>query len=331
MRRRSLIIFILLNILISLGVAYGLFTYLSQSNPTVTTSQIVITVPILVTSTTNPNATPEVRIITATPAPGTVLLPGDLVEASAPAAGGTIEGEEGSPTLVAQAINPSSAEGVAGSGGVATALPENCILHTIGDGDTPFGVALIYEADPFRLLEVNGLTEETATALQIGDVLIVPLEGCPIEGSQVTSDPTLEGADAQTDANAEATAEATSEFTPTPTVRPTLTLPPTAASAQVEIAEVLGVGNVTTEGVVIRNNGNNVNLNGWTLADADGNLYTFTERILFSNALLTIYSRVGQDTAIALFWNRTAPAFEEGDVLTLSDNQGRVQGSFRVP
>jgi hypothetical protein len=140
----------------------------------------------------------------------------------------------------------------------------------------------------------------------------------------------LEGIEAES-VDGEATAEATSEFTPTPTVRPTLTLPPTAASAQVEIAEVLGVGNVTTEGVVIRNNGNNVNLDGWTLADADGNLYTFTERILFSNALLTIYSRVGQDTAIALFWNRTTPAFEEGDVLTLSDNQGRVQGSFRVP
>ncbi|MBL8120499.1 MAG: lamin tail domain-containing protein, partial [Anaerolineae bacterium] len=82
---------------------------------------------------------------------------------------------------------------------------------------------------------------------------------------------------------------------------------------------------------IIRNNGNNVNLKDWKISDSQGNTYTFTERILFSNGLVTIYSRVGQDTAIALFWNRTQPAFEPGDVVTLTDNQGRVQGSFRLP
>lgn len=119
--------------------------------------------------------------------------------------------------------------------------------------------------------------------------------------------------------------------TATPTLRPTLTLPPTATNAKVEIAEVLAAGQITSEGITIRNNGNNVNLKGWTIETSSGNVYTFAERILFSNGLVTVYSRVGQDTAIALFWNCTEPGFQPGDVVTLKDNNGKVQGSYRLP
>jgi hypothetical protein len=323
MRRRSLIVFILLNVLISVGVVVGILSLLNRGNTPVEANQVIVTVPILVTATTDPNATPRVVIITATPLPGSVgVLPTGILETSA----APLAGLE---TADAQAINPVD---VAASGqAVATVLPENCILHTIVDGDTPYGVALQYGADFFRVMEVNGLNDETASLLQIGDQLIVPLEGCPLTGPITTPAPTVESADASS-ATEEATAEATPElFTATPTLRPTLTLPPTAVNAQVEIAEVRGVGDITAESVVIRNNGNNVNMRGWTISDAQDNTYTFAERILFSQGLVTVNSRVGQDTPVALFWNRTAPAFEPGDVVTLRDNQGVVQSSFRVP
>ncbi|MCA0452407.1 MAG: lamin tail domain-containing protein [Chloroflexi bacterium] len=325
MRRRSLVAFVILNILITAAVIFAVNQFLNSNAPPPSTSQLVITVPILVTATIDPNAGPAIKIVTATPQPGTVILPTGIL--STP---GTAVSAEAIGTIDANAlaVNPADAQSVQTS---STALPENCILHTLVSGDTPFAIAEQYGADPFRLMEVNGLNDDTASLLQIDDVLIVPLEGCPLTGPVTTPVPTLEET-IESEATTEATAEATAELaTATPTLRPTLTLPPTATNAMVEIAEVVGVGQIASEGITIRNNGNNVNLKGWTIETSGGNVYTFTERILFSNGLVTVYSRVGQDTAIALFWNRTQPGFQPGDVVTLKDNTGKVQGSFRLP
>ncbi len=75
MRRRSLITFIILNVLITAAVIYAVNRLLTSNAPPPTTSQLVITVPILVTATTDPNAGPTIKIVTATPQPGTVILP----------------------------------------------------------------------------------------------------------------------------------------------------------------------------------------------------------------------------------------------------------------
>jgi hypothetical protein len=75
-----------------------------------------------------------------------------------------------------------------------------------------------------------------------------------------------------------------------------------------------------------------VDLSGWTLRDTDGNEYTFpAERRVFGGGSLTLFSRVGEDTAIALFWDRQQAAFSRGDVVTLYDGQGRAQSTFTVP
>lgn len=321
MRRRSLIIFVLLNVLVTVGVVFTVTSLMGDQQAPSTSSQVVITVPILVTATTDPNATPLVRIITATPLPGQVILPTNIIDT---AGAGT--------TPLAATFDAQALSGNIPLQGTATSLPQNCILHTVQSGDTPFGIAQQYGvADFTRIMEVNGLTDETAALLQIGDTLIVPLEGCPLTAADVAQTvPTSEEATPEGEDAAEATAEATADLVPT--VRPTLTLPPTAASAQVAIVEVTGAGDITAEGVVIRNIGNTVNLKGWTLADGQGNTYTFAERFLFSNALVSVFSRVGQDTAIALFWNRSEPVFAEADdVLTLTDANGVVQSTYRLP
>ncbi len=331
MKRRSLIPFVILNILISLGVAIGAIAWVNSNQPTQAPVS-VITVEVRITNTPDPSATIPVRIITATPLPGaglTVTAPqvAQLPEGLLPNQAGA---QAALPTIDAAALGES-----ADLAGTATALPEFCIPHVLKEGDTPFGVAAVYGADPFRLLEVNGLDEVTSSFLQIGQVLIVPLPGCPLTAASPAS------------ANTEAAAEPTSgptetptpgptltpsiTFTPPPTSRPTVTLPPTAANAVVRIVEVLNPGAITAESVAIRNTGQTVSIGGWTLSDDDGNTYTFAEQRLFQNAQITLFTRVGNNSPIVLYWNRDQAVFEPGDTLTLRDASGAVQATYRIP
>ncbi len=317
MRRRSLITFVVLNVLISLGVialAINLFGLRAggQGAPQ------VITVEVRVTSTPGPTLTPFV--ITATPGPGTpetVQLPNGLIL---------------TPDLTlnpVSTIDPALINSSVALQGTATALPANCVLHTVADGDTPFGIAEQYSVDGFALMQVNGLTEETAGALQIGDTLIVPLPGCSlVTASPTPLPPTAEGATEETTASVSGLAANTTEEG---TARPTLTLPPTATNARVSVLQVIKPGDVTAEGVEIENTGDTVDIAGWTLSDADGNSFTFPQQLLFSNARVTVYTRTGKNTPIAFFWGKDAPIWQADDVVTLKDKNGSVQSTFRVP
>lgn len=320
MRRRSWLPFIVLNVIISAGVAFGLFSVLQQQNPTsqnLPSTPLVIQV--VVTSTVDPNATIPVRVVTATPLPGTIIvgsLPTGLVETQDLT-------NNPAPTIDPNIIGDDEALQL-----TATALPPGCILHTLAEGEFPSSIAEIYGANLFDMMELNGLDDESATFLQIGDVLIVPLEGCPLTAedvvAQVAEEPTPEE-------DAESTEDSISEATDEPTVAATLTLPPTAEDAQVEIVEVLDAGDVTAEGVVIRNSGGTVDITGWTLTDSQGNEFTFPEQLLFSNASVTVFTRVGQDTPVVLFWGQSEPVWgEPGDVVTLADADGVVQSVLRL-
>lgn len=323
MSARSMIPFLAAVMIVAVGgtlLALNFLGMLGNREPNTITQ--LVTVQVVITATPDPNQTPNVIIITATPDRTQVALPPEIVAAASTSAAVATR-----PTLDvagAQALNPSIAE-------TATALPANCLLHTIQEGDTPFGIAVQYDANPFTLLEANGLTEETATSLQIGDTLIVPLEGCPVDqlASFIGSSTNEEEPTATL---AEATSETTSEpnVTPTATPSPTLTLAPTAANAQIQITRIEKIGDVTAEGIEIRNTGNTVNVTGWTLSDADGNVYTFGEQLLFSNSTVMIYTRPGQNTPFVLFWGLDKPVWSVGDVMTLRDKEGEVQATQRI-
>jgi hypothetical protein len=212
-------------------------------------------------------------------------------------------------------------------------LPEHCILHTIGDGENPSLIAVEYDVSLFALMAVNHLTEDDAFLLQIGDTLVVPLEGCPIEAFVSPENGVQDDGGGEATVSAEGTAvpgEATPELTPE--VSPTLTLAPTAANAQVEIVDVIGAGDITAEGVVIQNTGNTVDISGWMLSDGDGNTYIFPEnRRLFSGAGITVNTRVGENTPILFFWGRDTAVFGAGDIIVLTDRDGNVQANIRLP
>jgi hypothetical protein len=290
----------------------------------------LVTVEVVITATDDPNITPVVVVVTATPRPGesVVSLPtvrGDRTPGSA-------SDQAGGPTM-----DPAQIAADSQLAATAAALPVGCILHVIEEGDTPFGVALEYEADFFDMMAVNALTDEAASRLQIGDVLIVPLEACPVaeiagDAEAATATATATGtALATEDSSPTPGATATPSRTPTITPTPTTTLPPTATNALVEIVGVERAGDVTAEGVRIRNAGNTVNISGWVLRDLDGNTYTFREQMLFSNAEVTVYTRAGQNTPVSLFWGLERAAWQPNDVLVLEDADGNVQASLRVP
>jgi LysM repeat protein len=317
MSGRAIIIGAFLMALAGTGLAIMLF---GSPNEGANAQVRIVTVEVLITATPDPNATIPVLIVTATPDRTQIAVPG-AVEQAANAT--SVVG----PTLNATALaaNPATT-------GTQLELPQNCILHTIVAGDTPFGIAQQYGANGFTIMQVNNLDEVAATRLQIGDVLIVPLEGCPLEQlpnyrpqSQIVS---ANVTTPQATLGAEATEEPPAG---TPAPGATITLAPTAVNAQVVISSVSRPGDITAEGITIRNNGATVNLTGWTLRDAEGNTFTFREFILFSNAEVTIFTRAGQNTPVALYWGRdTAVWGDAGDVVILSDARGSVQASTRV-
>jgi hypothetical protein len=161
--------------------------------------------------------------------------------------------------------------------------------------------------------------------------LIVPIEGCPIEQIVVNS-VSIDGSEGdETEVTEEVTAEATESANTTPTVTATITLAPTAVDSEIEIVGIVRAGDVTAEGIRIRNNGRVVDISNWVLSDADGNSYTFTDQLIFSNAELTLYTRTGQDVPISRYWGLETAVWQAGDVATLVDEEGEVQATYRVP
>ncbi len=321
-RRASVLALVIINVIVTLAVVFAVISIMNQQNENQPANQIVITVPILITATGNPNQTEQVRIITATPLPGTpgvVSLPTGLIE---DLNGTTIPAPTIDPSLIGQSVDLQ---------GTATALPPNCILHTIEEGEFPSSIAEQYGANLDDLMAVNGLDEESATFLQIGDVLIVPLEGCSlIQQAQASAEATQEPTAAPTDTPA-AHASASPTVIPSATPIPTATLPPTATNAQVEIVRVLSPGDINAEGVDIRNNGAVVDLTGWKLSNNSGVSYTFPQQRLFTGSVLTVYTRVGTDTPTAKFWGLDTALWSSGATLTLTDGDGRAQSTYIVP
>lgn len=270
----------------------------------------IVTVEIIITATPDPSR--QRMVVTATNRPGQVELPPDLA----------ITGDTGDVGPDAT-LDPARLDAVGlGSGAPNTqtgeaVFPVNCIFHSVVSGDTVSGVAEQYGVNFFVMLEVNNLTLNTAVNLQIGDTLLVPLEGCTLE-SQPTAEP---GAGFEAPAPG-ASGDAASA--------PTMTLASPAESAQIEIIEVEGIGDITSEGIRLRNTGGAINLTGWSLTDAAGNRFSFPELLLFPDAEIALYTRSGANTADTLFWGKDQPVWQDGDVLTLTDSAGRIQASIRA-
>ncbi len=265
----------------------------------------IITVPVLITATIDPDASfvvvvtaaPEGQTTGGTPAAGLINTAGDGVVVTA----------EGTEEVI---VVPYPVEAF------TEGLPPGCVMHELRSGDTPYQLAGIYGADPTLMLEINGLTEDTARFLRVGDRLVIPLPGCQMTQDQVEG--YLAG-------------EWTIDDLATPTPQVTITLPPTAEAVQLEITRIVGAGDITAEGVEIRNNGDGVDLQGWTLEDGEGNVYTFPQHRLFGGGTILVVSRSGDNTPNRLHQGLDAALWSEGSgVAVLRDASGEVQATFNL-
>jgi LysM repeat protein len=101
----------------------------------------------------------------------------------------------------------------------------------------------------------------------------------------------------------------------------------------IEIVNVLGVGDLASERVVIRQNGDGeLLLAGWRLEDGNGNVYEFpTLQLVKDGFEINVFTKAGTDTADNLYWGLDNPVWKTGDTATLKDEQGQVRASFQVP
>lgn len=185
------------------------------------------------------------------------------------------------------------------------------LLHTVQPGETLVSIAAAYGVPLGELIAVNNIQDPHL--IQVGQVLVIP-------GAWVTPAP----------------AESPSPFppggpTPTPVQRPILPVITPSGPPAVEIAGVLGAGDLARESVRLRNRGGTASLEGWTLSDAGGDRYTFPRLVLFPGGEITLHSGSGISTPTNLYWNRVAPAWQSGELLTLRDAKGDVVDTYVVP
>ena len=184
-----------------------------------------------------------------------------------------------------------------------------CEFYSVLAGDSAYFIALRKNVELEDLLRANGLTINTAVNLQIGQRLLIPHLGCRID--ERTGEPIPDA--------------------PIATAAPLVAATSTPATAQFEIIEVEGLGDITAEAIRLQNNGGTTNISDWTLSDSAGNTFTFYNMLLFPQTSVVLYTRSGTPTADARFWGRQESVWEAGEELTLRDAEGRVLQSLTLP
>lgn len=187
--------------------------------------------------------------------------------------------------------------------------PTQPTQYTVQAGDTLGGIAQAYDVSLQDLMAVNGIDDPNL--LQIGQTLVIPISHpTPITGSPATATPES-----------------------TPNTLPRVPLPTLTVSGPplVEIAQVAGAGELASEVAVVRNLGGAVDLEKWTLSDAEDNTFVFPMITLFADAQMRIHSTPGRSTPSDLYWGRDTTAWDSGELITLSDSAGNVVDTYIVP
>jgi len=307
MNRRALIVFVILNIAISVGVALLVITWWQSNQMTAEGEPVVQVFEVIITATPGPTQTPWIVTVVGNETPDFSAI------------------QPGEPTI-APTLNPDILPAIATSAALTQVAVRSSSAeeqtYTVESGDSPSIIAERFEVAVEDLLCANDLgTVDDPEYIFPGQVLIIPGADFVCGLALVpTGEPTEES-----ESPAESIAEALT------TAVPTVTLAPTAENAQVVVAQVVGANDVTREEVFINNLGGLVDLRGWTLYDTEGNIYTFPDYRLFPGAGVRVFTRMGENTPVALFWGETQAIWQPGDVISLANANGVVQSTLRVP
>ena len=225
-------------------------------------------------------------------------------------------------TEVAQRVTDSAA------GPTPTPTP---VIHIVQAGDTISGLALQYDVSAEDIIAANNL--QNPNFLQVGTALLIPIGGVPQATATFTPAPTATDTPIPFEPpSADMTATAAAEAGATATDLPTSV--PISGELQIEITEVVAPGQIDREAVIINNVGERLaDMTGWTLSDAEGNVYTFPNFRLWGNgSSVTVHTRIGQDgnPTGSFYWGKLEALWSVGETVTLKDAQGNVVVTYTV-
>jgi cell wall-associated NlpC family hydrolase len=123
---------------------------------------------------------------------------------------------------------------------------------------------------------------------------------------------------------ADATQPASAAVAPVVTATVAQPAPAASTAANVRISTVVYPGQRTREAVVIVNEGDQVDMTGWTLSNPRGQIYSFGSVLLFKDSFINLHTTSGVDVPTDLFWNRDEAAWQVGDVATLKRGEETV-------
>jgi len=185
-------------------------------------------------------------------------------------------------------------------------------IHIVQAGETLGRISQLYDVPVEEIAEANDIFNVNSIA--VGQELVIPIGGLATATPLPTASPTPDEP---------------------PTPRPTEPLP--EGTAVVEITEVVGVGELASESVLITNAGTRpLSLLGWQLADEQGNVYTFVDVTLYGSGdagspAIVVHTEVGQNTPSDLYWGQEMAVWEVGETVTLRDAEGTVQATYVIP
>lgn len=184
--------------------------------------------------------------------------------------------------------------------------------HIVQAGETLGVISQQYDVPVEDIAAANDIVN--VNAISVGQALIIPIGGLPT----ATPEPTV---------TASATPEATNTATPAPE----------EAVIRVEITEILGVGELTSEAVRITNAGTRpLMLQSWQLEDESGNVYVFGSVTLFGSSdagapSILIHTEAGQNGPSDLYWGLESAVWQAGETATLRDDLGETQATYEIP
>jgi LysM repeat protein len=204
------------------------------------------------------------------------------------------------------------------------------IVYVVQPGDTLSSLALKFDVPAADIMAANRI--QNADFLQAGVELIIPTGGWPQATATWTAIPTVTDTPIPFEPPS-ASLTATASAGETTLGSATVTSLPPAGVLQIEIAEILDLGIVEQERVVITNAGERLaDMQGWTLSDADENIYVFPNYRLWAGGSLTVHTRPGQDgnPLSSLFWGKLETVWSLGEVATLKNAEGEVIATHAV-
>jgi LysM repeat protein len=190
----------------------------------------------------------------------------------------------------------------------ATESGDGPTVYVVQSGDTLGSISTQFDVPIDDIMAANELSNPDV--LFVGQELTIPI------GGLATPTPP-------------ATATATVAVLPSPIA----TEPLIQGEVEIEITQVVGVGQLTEEAVSISNQGSRpAALLNWRLTDAEGHIYTFGQVTLFGDgAAIVVHTESGQDSSSDLFWGQEQPIWQSGETVTLQDAEGTTQATYFIP